>query len=97
MAAMMEESAVTALVAAGIVAMVIYAGPSLWQGVVPEAIRIALLPYLQPLLSGSRATAAAFEPLVRQGWGVAVLGLTGFVVLFAAALSTRALSLRASG
>jgi len=97
MAAMMEESAASALVAAGIAAMVIYAGPALWQGVVPETIRVALLPYLQPLLSGARATAATFEPLVRQGWGVALLGFTGFVVLFAAALSTRALSLRSAG
>ncbi len=97
MAAMMEESAVSALVAAGIVAMLIIAGPALWQGAVPETVRATLLPYLQPLLSGARATAATFEPLVRQGWGVALLGFTGFVVLFAAALSTRALSLRSSG
>jgi hypothetical protein len=97
MAAIMEESAASALVAAGIVAMVIYAGPALWQGAVPETVRAALLPFLQPLLNGARATAATFEPLVRQGWGVALLGFTGFVVLFAAALSTRVLSLRASG
>lgn len=96
MAAMVEESAVSALAAAGIAAIVIYAGPALWEGAVPEAVHLALLPYLQPVLNGVRTTAATFEPLLRQGWGVALLGFTGFMVLFAAALSTRALSLRAS-
>ena len=96
MAAMVEESAVSALVAAAMAAMVIYGGPALWEGAVPDSVRLALLPYLQPLMNGIRATAVTFEPLLRQGWGVALLGVTGFMVLFAAALSTRALSLRVS-
>jgi hypothetical protein len=97
LAAMIQESAASALVAACVVAMVIFAGPALWQGAVPETVRVAMLPYLQPLLSGARAVTTTFEPLVRQGWGAALLGFTGFVVLFAAALSTRALSLRSAG
>ncbi len=93
-AAMAEEAAVSALVGAGMVAMAIYAGPSLWNGAVPEPVRLAVSPYLQPLFSGLGTVGAAFEPLLHQGWGVALISLTGFVVLFAAALSTRALSLR---
>lgn len=91
-----EESAATALAAAGIAAMVIFAGPALWTATVPETVRHALLPYLQPLLAGVRITVASFEPLLRQGWGLALLGFTAFMVLFAAVLSTRVLSPRRS-
>lgn len=97
MAAMAEEAAVSALVGAAMVAMAVYAGPSLWTGAVPEPVRLALSPYLQPLLRGILTVGAAFEPLLHQGWGVALISLTGFLVLFAAALSTRALSLRPAG
>jgi len=91
-ATLAEESAATALAAAGIAAVAIYAGPALWAATVPEEARRALVPYLRPLSEGFRAAALSFEPLLRQGWGVALLGLTAFVVLFAAALSTRVLS-----
>lgn len=89
-----EESAATALAAAGIAAVAIYAGPALWASAVPEAVRRGLEPHIRPLLEGLRTTAASFEPILRQGWGLPLLGLTGFVVLFAAALSTRVLSPR---
>lgn len=86
-----EESAAKALAAAGIAAVAIYAGPALWSSAVPETVRHAIGTHIQPLLEGLRTTAASFEPILRQGWGLPLLGLTGFVVLFAAALSARVL------
>jgi hypothetical protein len=89
-----EESALTALAAAGLAALVLNVAPKLWASAVPENIRGAIAPYTEPLLGAVRTFTAPFLPLLNETWGVALLGATAFTVLFAAVLSARTLAIR---
>jgi hypothetical protein len=90
----LEESALTALAGAGLVALSFYLAPKIWATSVPEGLRRGIAPYAVPVVEGFRALASPFNPLLQQPWGVGLLGLTGFVVLFAAVLSARSVSFR---
>jgi hypothetical protein len=90
----LEESALTALAGGGLVALAVFLAPKVWTTSVPEGLRRAIAPYATPVVEGFHALASPFIPLLQQPWGVGLLGLTGFVVLFAAVLSARTLSFR---
>jgi|WetSurMetagenome_2_1015567.scaffolds.fasta_scaffold21820_2 hypothetical protein len=90
----LEESALTALAGGGLVALAFYVAPKLWATSVPEGLRRAVAPYAAPVVEGFHTLASPFIPILHQPWGVGLLGLTGFVVLFAAVLSARTLSIR---
>jgi hypothetical protein len=92
----LEESALTALAGGGLVALALYVTPKLWATSVPEGLRRGIAPYATPVVEGFHALASPFLPILQQPWGVTLLGLTGFVVLFAAVLSARTLSFRPS-
>ena len=92
----LEESALTALAGGGLVALALYVAPKLWATSVPEGFRRAIAPYSTPVVEGFHALASPFLPILHQPWGIGLLGLTGFVVLFAAALSARTLTFRPS-
>ena len=89
--AMAEESAVRALVAAAVVFVSFAVLPRLWYTTVPEGFKKALSNYAGPLLEGFRGTLVQFQPLLHQNWGLLLLGVTLFMVIFAASLSTRVL------
>jgi hypothetical protein len=85
--AMLEESAVTALVllilaAAGFVLL-----PGLVKSMLPSSVRTVLAPYLEPLAGPVKALVATFSPLLHEPWGFALIVVTGFMVLLAAVMS----------
>jgi hypothetical protein len=90
----LEESALTALAGGGFVALALYLAPKLWATSVPEGLRRGIAPYTAPVVEGFHVLTSPFLPILQQPWGIGLLGLTGFVVLFAAVLSARTLSFR---
>ena len=92
-----EDSAITALAGAGVAVAAVLAAPNLWSDVVPQSLRQAMAPYFQPIVESARTLSAPFVPFMHQSWGVALLALAGFVVIFAASLSAKSLSLRGVG
>lgn len=90
----LEESAVTALGGGAFAALAFYVAPKLWASNVPEGLRTAVAPYVTPVAEGFHAIVSPFAPLLREPWGVGLLGLTGFFVLFAAVLSAKTLAFR---
>ena len=90
-AAMAEESAVRALVAAAVLFLSIAVLPGLWATTVSDGIKKALSHYAGPIFEGLLGTLVQFQPLLHQSWGLLLLGVTLFMVIFAASLSTRVL------
>ncbi len=86
------ESAVTAVVVAGLAAAAFFGLPSAFRSLIPAQVREALHSYAAPVLDAAGRLFASFAPLFHSSLGLTLLLGAGFAVLVAAIASTRLLS-----
>ena len=94
-ARLVEDSAVSSLVTAVIAGATVYVAPGLLRRVLPPKIWDVVLAFLAPVLEWGRSLAEGFAPLAKQGWGVPLMALALFLLVFAATLSAKALGVGA--
>lgn len=88
---LLEDSAVSSLVMAVIAGAAVYILPGLSKRVLPPRVWDVVLSALAPLLDWGRSVAEAFAPLASQNWGLPLLALALFLLVFAATLSVKVL------
>jgi hypothetical protein len=88
---LLEDSAVSSLVMAVIAGAAVYVVPGLSKRVLPPRVWDAILAALAPVLEWGHWVAEAFAPLASQGWGLPLLALALFLLVFAATLSVKAM------
>jgi len=90
-ARLVEDSAFSALVTMVIAGALVYVLPGLLERSIPSGALDTIKPYLEPFLQFGREVAAAFAPLAAQAWGVGLMAVTLFILVFTAVLSAKVL------
>ena len=85
------ESAVTAVVVAGLAVAAFFGLPSVFRNLIPAQVRETLHSYAAPVLDAAGRGFATFAPLFHSSLGLALILAAGFAVLVAAIASTRLL------
>lgn len=83
---LLEQSALTATVSFVLLVVLGYGVPPILKGALPPALYASVAEQVSPALQSVRAL---LDPLLQQGWGLALLAAAGFSLCFAAAVSAR--------
>jgi len=90
-ASLLEDSAFSALITVIIAGALVYVLPGFLKRLLPPGALDAARPYAEPFLQLARDFAGTFAPLAGQAWGVSLLAVTVFLLVFAAVLSAKVL------